>query len=155
VKKRRQDFFTILHFLFEIPSYGSVRKATTTILQNLTGGKKMKKRTLVILGLVLSLSLIATGSAFARWGGGYGMMGGKETLSLRDELVTKQLELRQEYNKETTDADRIAELRKDMIDIQTKIQKVAEKYDIDRGGQGRQARAGKGRGNADCRGGCY
>jgi zinc resistance-associated protein len=178
VKKRRQDFFTILHFLFEIPSYGSVRKATTTILQNLTGGKKMKKRTLVILGLVLSLSLIASGSAFARWGGGYGMMGGgyargggdcyvsdvdpevmakfqKETLSLRDELVTKQLELRQEYNKETTDADRIAELRKDMIDIQTKIQKVAEKYDIDRGGQGRQARAGKGRGNADCRGGCY
>jgi hypothetical protein len=32
-----------------------------------------------------------------------------------------------------------------MIDIQTKIDKVADKYDIDRG-QGRQARAGKGRG---------
>ncbi len=135
----------------------------------------MKKRTLVILGLVLSLSLIATGSAFARWGGGYGMMGGgyaggggdcyvsdvdpeamakfqKETLTLRDELVTKQLELRQEYNKETTDADRIAELRKDMIDIQTKIQKIADKYDIDRGGQGRQARAGKGRGGYNCNG---
>ena len=134
----------------------------------------MKKRTLVVLGIVLSLSLIAAGSAFARWGGGYGKMGSgydrgygncwnddsrsdvtpesmakfqKETLSLRDELVVKRMELRQEYDKENTDADVVAQLRKDMIDIQTKIDKIADKYDIDRGGQGRQARAGKGRSN--------
>jgi len=142
----------------------------------------MKKRTLVVLGLVLSMSLIVAGSAFARWGGGYGMMGAgydrgpgdcyrsnnyqaevapesmakfqKETLSLRDELITKRLELSQEYDKDTPDADRVAQLRKDMIDVQTKIQKVADKYDIDAAGQGRRARGGYGRGNADCGGGC-
>ena len=144
----------------------------------------MKKRTLVVLGLVLSMSIIVAGSAMARQGGGYGMMGGgydrgygncnwndgegtqvapesmakfqKETLSLRDELITKRLELSQEYDKETPDADRIAQLRKDMIDVQTKIQKVADKYEIDGAGQGRRAgRGGKGRGSADCFGGCF
>jgi hypothetical protein len=138
---------------------------------------KMKKRTLVVLGLVLSMSIIVAGSALARQGGGYGMMGGgfergagdcyradvdpetmakfqKETLSLRDEMITKRLELSQEYDKDTPDADRIAQLRKDMIDVQTKIQKVADKYDIDAAGQGRRARAGNGRGNANCGGGC-
>jgi hypothetical protein len=178
ISRMAGDVFTIPHNLFEFPSYGSVRKATTTILQNLQEVIKMKKRTLVVLGLVLSLSLIVAGSAFARWGSGYGMMGGgyergsgdcyrsdldpevmakfqKETLSLRDELITMRLELSQEYDKDTPDADRIAQLRKDMINVQTKIQKVADKYDIGQGGQGRQARAGKGRGNADCRGGCF
>ena len=80
----------------------------------------------------------------------------KETLSLRDELIMKRLELNQEYDKDTPDADRIAQLRKDMIDVQTKIQKVADTYDIEAGGQGRRAaRGGKGRGNTDCRGGCF
>lgn len=143
----------------------------------------MKKRTLVVLGLVLSMSLIVAGSAFARWGEGYGMMGEgyhrgpgncyraegtqaevapetmakfqKETLSLRDELVTKRLELDQEYDKETPDADRIAQLRKDIIDIQTKIGKVADKYDIAWGGKGYRSERGFGRGNPDCRGGCF
>lgn len=138
----------------------------------------MKKRTLVVLGLVLSMSIIVAGSALARQGGGYGMMGAgyergsgdcfrsdvapetmakfqKETLTMRDELITKKLELNQEYDKDTPDADRIAQLRKDMIDVQTKIQKVADKYDISTGGQGRRgSRGGNGRGNADCSGGC-
>ena len=143
----------------------------------------MKKRTLVVLGLVLSMSIIVAGSAMARQGGGYGMMGNgydrgygncnwndgertgvtpesmakfqKETLSLRDELITKRLELSQEYDKDTPDADRVAQLRKDMIDVQTKIQKIADKYDIDAVGQGRRAgRGGYGRSNADCFGGC-
>lgn len=134
----------------------------------------MKKRTFVVLAAVLSLSLVAAGSAFARWGGGYGQMGPgydrgygncyfnysdrtqvepetlarfqKETLPLRDEMVTKRLELSQEYDKETPDADRIAQLRKDMVDIETKIQKSADKYDVWPGGQGRRARGGFGRG---------
>jgi len=139
----------------------------------------MKKRTLVVMGIVLSMSLIVAGSAFARWGGGYGMMGAgydrgaggfyrtdvapesmakfqKETLSLRDELITKRLELNQEYDKDTPDADRIAQLRKDMIDVETKIQKVADKYDIGSAGrgQGRRSRGGNNRGYADCGGGC-
>jgi hypothetical protein len=79
----------------------------------------------------------------------------KETLSLRDELITKRLELSQEYDKDTPDADRIGQLRKGIIDVQTDIQKVADKYDIGQGGQGRRAgRGGYGRGNADCFGGC-
>ena len=142
----------------------------------------MKKRTLVALGLVLSMSIIAAGSALARQGGGYGMMGGgydrgygncnwndgegtqvapesmakfqKETLSLRDELITKRLELSQEYDKDTPDTDRIGQLRKDMIDIQTKIQKVADKYDIGPAGQGQRSRGGKGRGSYNCGGDC-
>jgi hypothetical protein len=79
----------------------------------------------------------------------------KETLSLRDELITKRLELSQEYDKETPDADLVAQLRKDMIDIQTKIGKVADKYDISRGGKGFHSGQGYGRGNPDCRGGCF
>ena len=126
--------------------------------------------------------IIVAGSALARQSGGYGMMGSgydrgygncnwndsdrtqvapetmakfqKETLSLRDELITKRLELSQEYDKDTPDADRVAQLRKDMIDVQTKIQKVADKYDINAAGQGRRARGGYGRGNVDCGGGC-
>jgi len=113
----------------------------------------MKKRTLVVLGLILSFSLIATGSAFAHWRGGYGMMGWgneqgpgdcyragvdsetmikfqKETLPLRDGLLAKRLELSQEYNKETPDTDHIAQIRKGIIDIQAKIQKVADKYGL-------------------------
>jgi hypothetical protein len=69
------DVFTIFHILFAIPSHGFVRKATTTILQNPQEVIKMKKRTLVVLGIVLSLSIIVAGSAMARQGGGYGMMG--------------------------------------------------------------------------------
>ncbi len=54
----------------------------------------------------------------------------KETLALRDELQIKKLELRAEYAKETPDLDRIAELRKEIVDLQTRIQKTAQKYDL-------------------------
>jgi hypothetical protein len=140
----------------------------------------MKKRNLMVVGLVLSLSVLMAGSAFARWGGGdrggYNCNGGgdcyqagqgagvdveavtkfrKETLQLRDELLTKRLELSQEYSKDTPDADRIAKLRKDMVDIETSIAKIADKYDIDNGLGGK--RAGRGtrggnRGGSGCSG---
>lgn len=54
----------------------------------------------------------------------------KETLSLRDELITKRLELQAEYSKPQRDYDRISTLRKEIVDIQTKIQAVADKYGI-------------------------
>ena len=50
----------------------------------------------------------------------------KETLPLRDELITKRLEIRKEISKPKPDRDRIASLRKDIIDIQTEIQKKAD-----------------------------
>jgi hypothetical protein len=140
----------------------------------------MKKRNLMVVGLVLSLSVLMAGSAFARWGGeyrgGYGCDGPgsgngyqgrydgrssvdveavtkfrKETLQLRDELLTRNLELSQEYDKENPDADRIAKLRKDIIDIETGIAKVADKYDIYNGPRGRSAGQG-GRGGYSCDG---
>jgi hypothetical protein len=138
----------------------------------------MKKRTLVVLGMVLSMSLIVAGSSFARGGGGYGMMGAgydrgagdcyraegradvdvesvtkfrKETLQMRDNLLTRRLELSQEYNKENPDADRIGKLRKDIVDIETSIAKVADKYDIDGGQRGKRGRGGN-RGGSNCDG---
>ena len=139
----------------------------------------MKKRTLVVMTAVLSLTLLAAGSAFARWGGGYGMMDArgergygncywndegrpsvdpesmvkfqKETLPLRDERLTKRLELSQEYDKEAPDADRIAQLRKDLIDLDTKIAKIADKYDVEGGFKGRRGERGK-RGGYNCGG---
>ena len=138
----------------------------------------MKKRTLMMVVLVLSLSLLVAGSAFARWGDGYGMRAGegrycwkdadrspvdpetmtkfrKETLSLRDELLTKRLELSQEYGKEEPDADRIAKIRKEMVDIEMSIEKIADKYGMGGFGKGRSGRGGYARGYGECRAGCF
>ena len=138
----------------------------------------MKKRNLMIVGLVLALSTLMAGSAFARWGGGYGMMGDgysrgggdcyraearadvdvesvtkfrKETLQMRDDLLTMRLELSQEYDKENPDADRIGKFRKEIVDIETGIAKVADKYDIDGGQRGKRGR-GNSRGGYNCDG---
>ena len=101
----------------------------------------MKK--LSIIGLTVAVALILAGAVYAWWpGGGYGMGYGtsanvetmkkfqKETLSLRDDLMTKQLELQNEYNKPVPDTNRIATLRKEIIDLQAKIQTAAEKYGV-------------------------
>jgi len=135
----------------------------------------MKKRTLVVVGLVLSLSMIVAGSAIARQGGGYGKMGPgyergtgdcyrsdvdpevldkfrAETQPLKDELRELRQELRQENRKENTDTERVSQLREKMDSVRAKIQEIAAKYDIDAGCQGRWAeRGGKSRGNGDCR----
>jgi len=50
----------------------------------------------------------------------------KDTLPLRGELITKRIEIRKEIAKSKPDRDHIASLRKDIIDIQTKIQKKAD-----------------------------
>ena len=54
----------------------------------------------------------------------------KETLPLRDELITKRFEIRNERNKEKPDRDRIATLQKEMIDIRTKIKKKADELGL-------------------------
>lgn len=99
----------------------------------------MKKITVIALALVVGL--IFTGGAYAWWGGhgmGYGTGTNvetmkkfqKETLNLRDELMTKQMELQNEYNKPVPDTNRIVALKKEIIDLQAKIQTVAEKYGL-------------------------
>lgn len=54
----------------------------------------------------------------------------KETLPLRDEMVFKRLEIRKELHKETPDRDRIAEIKKEMIDIRTQIMKKADESEL-------------------------
>lgn len=120
----------------------------------------MKK--IAIVTVVVATALVA-GTAVAQmgWGGGPGPGMGfygqgatgntnvenlkkfqKETLSLRDELITKRAELGNEYNKETPDTARIGELQKQIVDLQTKIHKAAEKNGLSAWRQGR----GPGRG---------
>jgi hypothetical protein len=120
----------------------------------------MKK--ISVAAVVAVAALLSAGAAFAHmngWGGGpgmgygYGMMGygdgsgntvnvenlkkfQKETLPLRDELITKQAELANEYTKPTPDTARISELRQAIIDLRAKIQKAAEKNGLTAGGWG-------------------
>jgi hypothetical protein len=60
----------------------------------------------------------------------------KETLALRDELVAKRLDLEEEYDKPEPDQARIASLRKDIVDIEAKIQTAADKYGVRPWGRG-------------------
>ncbi len=66
----------------------------------------------------------------------------KETLPLRDEMMAKGLELRNEYNKQNPDQNRIAKLRTEMEGLRTQIQAVAEKQGLPAFGNG----SGMGRG---------
>lgn len=117
----------------------------------------MKRAMLISLAVVIGLFL--TGAAYAMWGGGMGYGTGanvenvkkfqKETLTLRDDLMTKQLELQNEYNKPQPDYSRIATIKKELVDIQTKIQTIADKYGLHAGGpmgQGMMSRGMMGRG---------
>ena len=131
----------------------------------------MKKRTLVVLGLVLSLSMVVAGSAMARQGGGFERGSGDcyrsdvdpevmaqfraETQQFKDDLRALKQELRQENRKDNTDTGRVEQLRENMAEVRAKIQEIAAKYDIDCDGNGRRSgKGGKGRGNGDCRGDC-
>lgn len=103
----------------------------------------MKK--IIAIALALVVGLILASGAYAWWGGyGMGYNTGanvetvkkfqKETLNLRDELMTKRMELQNEYNKSVPDTNRVVALKKEIIDLQAKIQTVAEKYGISAGG---------------------
>jgi hypothetical protein len=74
----------------------------------------------------------------------------KETLPLRDEMMAKRLEIRNEYSQAKPNLERIATLQKEMIDLRTKIQAAAEKNGLPAwgpgSGMGRGAGFGRGRG---------
>lgn len=114
-----------------------------------------------VIGIVMAVMvvLVLASAAFARWGGpgmgyGPGYYSGvdaesmkkfqKETLNLRDELLTKRIELQAEYDKPAPDTAKIASLRKEIIDIQAKIQTVADKYGVPAWGPGRGMMMGRG-----------
>jgi hypothetical protein len=60
----------------------------------------------------------------------------KETLNLRDELAAKQLDLEAEYDKSQPDQTRIASLRKEIVDLEARIQVVADNYGVRPSGRG-------------------
>lgn len=68
----------------------------------------------------------------------------KETLSMRDELTVKEIELQQEYDKPNPDANRITALRKQIIDLQAKIQVIADRHGISQGGSRGSGMRGQG-----------
>jgi len=103
----------------------------------------MKKGFIAVLIVAGGLVLTSVIYAHSPWGGH--RMGGftstdidavkkfqKETLSLRDELITKRLELQKEYTKDSPDKGRIATLRKEIIDIELKIQEKADEAGLSR-----------------------
>jgi zinc resistance-associated protein len=101
--------------------------------------KKVATISLVIVGLLIS------GFAYADWMGGcneYRMPYGqstnidslksfqRDTLPVRDEVMTKNAEVQNEYGKATPDYKKIATLQKEIIDLRTKIQVAADKYGV-------------------------
>jgi len=55
----------------------------------------------------------------------------KETLSQRDEMMTKKLELKKEYVKDESDDKRISILKQEIRDLKVSIKQAADKYDVD------------------------
>lgn len=72
----------------------------------------------------------------------------QETLSLRDDMAGKQIDLGVEYDKAAPDAGRIAALRKDVADIEAKLQAAADRHGV------RGWSRNSGNWMADGRGGC-
>ncbi|MBN2719593.1 MAG: hypothetical protein JXR72_00675 [Proteobacteria bacterium] len=133
----------------------------------------MKKRSWMVVAVVLTLSMLAAGSAMARWDGasdGRGQRGfncwaaegadevdpekviqfRKDTLPLRDELWGKKLELSREYKKDQPDMKVVEQLRKDMVEIQTRMEKIASDHGLTNWGPKGASRGGCGGGYGDC-----
>jgi hypothetical protein len=88
-----------------------------------------------LMGVVVVAAMMLAGGAALAQGTGHqhgGSTAGamrkyqKETLSLRDEVAAKQLDLEAEYDKSQPDQARIASLRKEIVDIEARIQAVAD-----------------------------
>ncbi len=97
----------------------------------------MKKVTGMAMAIVAVLVLAS--AAFA-WrddpGIGYGPGYYSGSNGLQDELAAKQINLQAEYDKPVPDTARIASLKNDIIDLQAKIQVVADKQGTPTGGPG-------------------
>jgi zinc resistance-associated protein len=119
------------------------------------------KKLMVMAAVVVAVGLLGTVS-YAAWQG-RGPAGQvdvnafrqfqKETLPLRDEMMAKGLELRNEYAKDKPDQDQITKLRAEIGDLRTKIQVAAEKQGLPAWGNGPGAGRGFGRrmmGGAGC-----
>lgn len=57
----------------------------------------------------------------------------QEILPLKDEMISKKFEIRKEYQKDKPDLDKISKLKKDIIDIKTRIHKIGNEMGINFG----------------------
>jgi hypothetical protein len=101
----------------------------------------MRGRTIIVFVVVLGLIITSAVYAFC-YRGTNGMntwqatdiekikQFQKDTLSLRDELITKRLELRNECGKQVPDTDRITTLRQEIRGLRVRIQEVADKSEV-------------------------
>ena len=103
-------------------------------------------RKIMVIGLAAIIGLMASGAAYAMGpgacrGAGFTAVTNvniesvknflKDTSKTRDELIIKRIELFKEYKKAEVDYDRIAAIKKDIIDLKTKILDTARKYGLD------------------------
>jgi zinc resistance-associated protein len=118
----------------------------------------MKK--LLVVALVVFFGALLSTAAVAAWNRGQGpgpvaqvdvnafRAFQKETLPLRDEMMAKRLEIRNEYSKTNPDEAKIAALKGEMVALRTQISESAKKNGLpDQGfGPGYGKRGGYGRG---------
>jgi hypothetical protein len=101
------------------------------------GGKVMRKGVVAVLAFVAALTFVSAVYAYlpAHSAGKYGLCDVKpgkagkfheETLSLRDQLVIKKLEVHREFARRHPDIEKIASIRKEIADIRAKIMKKAD-----------------------------
>jgi hypothetical protein len=116
----------------------------------------VKRKTIICVVVVLGIVLL--GAVYAS--GKHGLSGvtacqnvdiekvkqfQKETMSLRDDLMIKKLELRKEYKQPAPDSDRINTLKQEIRDGKASIREAANKAGVDlRCVKGRHRAEGKG-----------
>ncbi len=106
----------------------------------------MKK--VVVMALVIAAGLFLGVMGYAATNGGYGPRAGvqadpaalqnfqKETAPLRDQIISRRTEIRNEYAKDKPDLNRIASLEKEIVDLRMKIQAAAQKQGLSTFGRG-------------------
>ena len=112
------------------------------------GGTVMLRKGM-IGGAAAVLALLFVSAVYACWGGwgsGYGMGYGPgadtaqmqkfydETQDLRDALMSKRVELRNEYRAPAPDTGRIADLRREIAALQAQLRSAARDYGLPAGG---------------------
>jgi hypothetical protein len=126
---------------------------------------KDMKKWMVVAAVIVGIALLGTGAYAARqgWGPGSGVQVDvnafrqfqQETSTLRDEMMAKGLELRNEFAKAAPDQGVIESLKTEMRALRASIQAAAEKNGLPAWGMGRGAGRGFGgrmMGGAGCGG---
>jgi len=103
----------------------------------------MKRKTIICLVVVLGIVLLGAVYASGQRGDPSGVNAcqnvdiekvkqfQKETMSLRDDLMIKKIELRKEYKQPAPDSDRINTLKQEIRDRKASIREAANKAGVD------------------------